>query len=100
MGRPGTYCHQRRNAEMELVWSTLFVGSVRLAVRQKNVSNCVGVCMHERMPQSVREKKAAAGAQSWITWPRFMALKRTQSIGGQIPGNLYHALHNQEAVAF
>jgi hypothetical protein len=39
MGHPGTCCHQRRNGEMELVWSTLFVGSVRNAVRHKTVSN-------------------------------------------------------------
>jgi hypothetical protein len=48
---------QRRTTEMELVWSTLRVGSVRNTVRQTPVSSCVGVCLHERIPQSVREKR-------------------------------------------
>ena len=50
MGRPETYCLQRRTAEMELVWSTLHVGSIRNVVRNKRISNCVGVYLYERTP--------------------------------------------------
>ena len=80
MGRPGTYCHQRRNTEMELLWSTVFVGSVRHTVRQKKSFQLCG-CVHTRKDTAkCTRKKETAGSQSWITCPTFMVLKRTQII--------------------
>ncbi len=39
----------------KFVRDTLRVGSIRTVVRRETVSNCLGVCLHQRMTQSVRE---------------------------------------------
>ena len=42
---------------MELVWSTVHVGSIWLAQWEtRAVSLRLGLCLHQRMPQSLREK--------------------------------------------
>ena len=58
MGRHDTYCHQRRNAEMELVWSTLCVGSLWNTVRQNTVGAPV-----EREEQDVQEDMEEEGME-------------------------------------
>ncbi len=56
MGSPDTHYQQRWTAEMELVWSTVQLGSIRPALRENRVSHCLGLCLHRRIPEGVREK--------------------------------------------
>ena len=58
MGRPGTYCHQRRNAEIELVWSTLFVFPFGILSDKKQFPT-VWVCGCTKGCRKVYEKKGS-----------------------------------------
>ena len=50
-GSKDTHCHQRWTTQMELVWSTVHVGSIRLTVRETRVSHCLGLSLYQRMTQ-------------------------------------------------
>ena len=79
MGHIDTHCHQRWTDQMELVWSPVHVGSIRLPFRETRVSHCVGLSLYHLVVMSTR-KVHPAGASSWITSSLCMVFQRTQSI--------------------
>ena len=53
IGNPDTHDQQGWNTEMELVRSAVQLDSIRPALRESRVSHCLGLCLHQRIPQGV-----------------------------------------------